>query len=166
MNFTCWNYTTNKTRVEYMTIFKIIYQIIAGDELSGWVGAAEVHCQSCRNQLAKKEKRKTTLMLSRVWIMVTLLHFQVGPSLSVITKWTLWELEGPHRLLLSFEGEHLGWARTNRLTLVSLKGKPLHYSNSVDLMSYLFVNFVTFSVFMERKCHICDIIVRNKLTLT
>ena len=36
----------------------------------------------------------------------------------------------------------------------------------MDLMSYLFVNFVTFLVFTKRKCHICDIIVLNKLTLT
>ena len=102
-------------------------------------------------------------MLSPVWIMVTLLHFQVGPSLNVITKWTLWELEGPHRLLLSFEGEHFGWARTNWLALVSPKGKPLHYSNSVDLMSYFVCQLC--DILMERKCHICDIIVRNKLRL-
>ena len=36
----------------------------------------------------------------------------------------------------------------------------------MDLMSYSFVNFVTFLVSTERKCHICDIIVLNKLTLT
>ena len=41
-----------------------------------------------------------------------------------------------------------------------------HYWNPVDLMSYSFVNFVSFLVSTERKCHICDIIVLNKLTLT
>jgi hypothetical protein len=33
-------------------------------------------------------------------------------------------------------------------------------------MSYSLVNFVTFLVSTERKCHICDIIVLNKLTWT
>ena len=42
----------------------------------------------------------------------------------------------------------------------------IHYRNPVDLMSYSLVNFVTFLVSSERKCHICDIIVFNKLTLT
>ena len=42
----------------------------------------------------------------------------------------------------------------------------IHYWNPLDVMSYLFVNFVTFLVSTERNCHICDIIVLNKLTLT
>ena len=41
-----------------------------------------------------------------------------------------------------------------------------HYWNPVDLMSYSFVNSLTFLVSTEWKCHICDIIVLNKLTLT
>jgi len=41
-----------------------------------------------------------------------------------------------------------------------------HYWNPMDLISYLFVNFVKFLVSPERKCHVCDIIVLNKLTLT
>ena len=35
----------------------------------------------------------------------------------------------------------------------------------MDLVSYLFVNFVIFLISIERKCHICDIIVLHKLTL-
>jgi hypothetical protein len=130
-------------------------------EWLGWVPltyiakVAEINSQ-------KKEKRKTTLMLSPVWITVTLLHIQVCPNLN--GHYENWR--APHRLLLSFAGEHLGWARTNRTALVSPKGKSLHYSNPMDFMSYLFVNFVTFSIFMEKKCHICDIVVRNKLTFT
>ena len=41
-----------------------------------------------------------------------------------------------------------------------------HYWNPVDLMPYSFVNFVTFLVSTEGRCHICDIIVLNKLTST
>jgi GTPase Era involved in 16S rRNA processing len=37
---------------------------------------------------------------------------------------------------------------------------------TVNLMSYSFVNFVTFVVSTERKCRICDNIVLNKLTST
>ena len=37
---------------------------------------------------------------------------------------------------------------------------------STEKKCHLFVNFVTFLVFIKRKCHICDIIVLNKLTLT
>ncbi len=40
------------------------------------------------------------------------------------------------------------------------------HSNPVDLMSYTFVNSVTFLVSTERKCHSCDIIELNNLTLT
>ena len=35
----------------------------------------------------------------------------------------------------------------------------------MDLMSYSFVNFVIFLVSTERKCHICDTSVLNKLAL-
>ena len=44
--------------------------------------------------------------------------------------------------------------------------RPIHYWSPVDFMSYSFVNFVTFLISTERKCHICDIIVLNKLALT
>ena len=36
----------------------------------------------------------------------------------------------------------------------------------MGLMPYLFVKFVIFLVFIKRKCHICDIIIFNRLTLT
>ena len=36
----------------------------------------------------------------------------------------------------------------------------------MDAMPYSFANFVTFYVSTERKCHICDIILLDKLTLT
>ena len=36
----------------------------------------------------------------------------------------------------------------------------------MDLMSYSFVNFATFLISTGSKCHICDIIVLIKLTLT
>jgi hypothetical protein len=35
----------------------------------------------------------------------------------------------------------------------------------MDSMTYSFVNFVTFKVAAERKCHICDMVELNKLTL-
>ena len=41
----------------------------------------------------------------------------------------------------------------------------MHYWIPVNLMSYSLVKVVTFLVSTERKCHICDIIVLNKLTL-
>ena len=41
-----------------------------------------------------------------------------------------------------------------------------HYCNPMDSRSFSFVNFATFLVSTKRKCHICDIIVLNKLTLT
>ena len=41
-----------------------------------------------------------------------------------------------------------------------------HYWSPVDLMSYFFVNFATFLISTERKCHIHDLIVFKKSTLT
>jgi hypothetical protein len=39
-----------------------------------------------------------------------------------------------------------------------------HYWNLVHLMTYSFVNFVTYLVSSKGKCYTCDIIVLNELT--
>ena len=44
---------------------------------------------------------------------MVLLHFRDGVGLYVIPKQALREIEGPQRLLPSFEGEHLEQARTS-----------------------------------------------------
>ena len=53
-----------------------------------------------------------------------------------------------------------------RYRLYSYCSVNTYYWNPVDLMSSSCVNFATFLVSTERKCHICDIIVLNKSTLT
>jgi hypothetical protein len=56
---------------------------------------------------------------------LVLLHFRVGPSLCVILKHALCELESPWRILPPFEGEHLERAERSWLAPISPTSKRL-----------------------------------------
>jgi hypothetical protein len=74
----------------------------------------------------KRKKQRTILMLPLAWDMV-LLHCWVGPSLYVILKQALRELEGPWWLVPPFKGEYLEWVWTSQMAPISPKGKSLGF---------------------------------------
>lgn len=63
-------------------------------------------------------------MLPLAWFMV-LLHSWVGPSLYVIPKWVLRELEGSQQLLPLLEVNTLNWCKQSQLAPIYPKGRPL-----------------------------------------